>query len=69
MTPPDIDMMNGLFLELSQFTTAMTAKELALQSQNERLRLALRYLSDLGGGNSEGNAYAKAALRREEGQP
>ena len=69
MTTPDIDMMNGLFLELSQFTTATTAKELALQLQNERLRVALRYLSDIGGGNSEGNYFAKAALRREERHP
>jgi hypothetical protein len=63
MSYPDMDIVNRLFLELSQFTTATTAKELALQHENERLRLALRYLSELGGGNSEGNYYAKAALR------
>lgn len=35
------------------------------QSEIERLKLALSYLSELGGGNSEGNYYAKAALQGE----
>lgn len=31
----------------------------------ERLTLALSYLAQLGGGHSEGNDFAKAALRKE----
>ena len=44
---------------------ALNQRLAASQAQNERLTLALRYLSDLGGGNSEGNSYAKASLKRE----
>lgn len=45
-------------LQLQQQLTASQAK-------NERLTLALQYLSDLGGGNSEVNYYAKVSLKRE----
>ena len=38
----------------------------AQQKEIGRLKLALLYLSELGGGNSEGNYYAKATLKRED---
>lgn len=38
-----------------------------LTAERDRLRLALMYLAELGGGRSEGNCYAQAALRGEGG--
>lgn len=39
----------------------------AVTTERDRLRLALLYLAKLGGGRSEGNYYAQAALHGEPG--
>ena len=67
------ETIDKLFLELSQFTKATTAKEIQLQQQlaaaqaeNLRLRMVLERLACLGNGdeygNSIGNRIAQDAL-------
>ena len=54
----------GTILKTQGEQAAVAVKEYA--EEIGRLRLALRYLAELGGGNSDGNYYAKATLKRED---
>jgi hypothetical protein len=47
----ELDMINGLYLELSQFATATTAREVNLEARvrhtNKRLSMATKLLRDV----------------------
>ncbi len=71
---PPAEMVEALERDIRRLTGApynlgQTMSVAILRRQHEReaaAKLALRYLAELGGGNSEGNIYARRALERWE---